>query len=56
MYSNWKEYSILYFKFTNYTSELLDFRTLKTNMHSHLENYQPVPLVSLIANIFNGRD
>ena len=37
-------YSIFYFRFVNYTSELLIFETFNTNTNSHVENYQPLPL------------
>ena len=39
-----KRYSIFDFRFVNYTSELLIFKTFTTNTNSHVENYQPLPL------------
>ena len=49
-----KKYSIFDFRFVNYTSDLLIFETFNANTNSHVENYQPLPLVSLIAIIYTG--
>ena len=51
MCSNCKKYVIFYFKFVNYTSELLTFESFITNTHSQVENYQPVPLK--IINLYH---